>query len=130
MNANATEDLIRLAHDWDLAMVANDADAIGAFMTEDWKIVGSDGAVVDQETFLGLVREGALSHDVMESHELEARIVGDVGMTLCRGVSGGEFRGRQFHDVERVSCVFIRQDGSWRCALTHLSRIDAEPDPA
>ncbi|MCU0647840.1 MAG: nuclear transport factor 2 family protein [Gemmatimonadaceae bacterium] len=30
---------------WDRAMVANDAEAIGRYMAEDWAIVGPDGSV-------------------------------------------------------------------------------------
>jgi hypothetical protein len=30
--------------------------------------------------------------------------------------------------VERWSCVFVRQEGSWRCVLTHLSRLAQEAD--
>jgi ketosteroid isomerase-like protein len=60
-------ELAAAAHAWDRAMVANDADAIGRFMADDWVIVGSDGSMNDRATFLELVRSGALSHDVMTS---------------------------------------------------------------
>jgi ketosteroid isomerase-like protein len=32
------DELIRLAHAWDRAMVENDAEAIGSFMADDWVI--------------------------------------------------------------------------------------------
>ena len=123
MDTGGTEQLSQVARDWDRAMVENDADAIGAFMTDDWQIVGADGTVGDKATFLALVRSGALSHDVMETHEMQVRVFGDAAVMLARGVSGGLFRGQPFREVERVSCVFVRQDGRWRCALTHLSRL-------
>ena len=74
-------------------MVANDADAIGQFMADDWTIVGSDGRVGDKVTFLELVRSGALSHDVMETHDLSVRVYGDTAVTLARGISGGKYQG-------------------------------------
>ena len=55
-------------------LVENDPDAIGRYMADDWPIIGSDGSVGDKPTFLGLVRSGALSHDVMESDDLSVRI--------------------------------------------------------
>ena len=36
-------------------MVANDADAIGRFMADDWIIIGSDG-ITDRATFLGVIK--------------------------------------------------------------------------
>jgi ketosteroid isomerase-like protein len=117
------DELVAVTHEWDRAMVENDADAIGQYMADDWVIVGSDGRVGDRATFLALVRSGALSHDVMESHDLDIRLYGDTAVVLARGVSGGTYQGHPFREIERVSCVFVRTGGRWRCVLTHLSRL-------
>ena len=104
-------------------MVDNDARAIGRYMADDWTIIGSDGSLGDKPTFLGLVRSGALSHDVMTSDDLSIRIYGDTAVVTARGVSGGKYQGQPFHEVERSTSVFVRQEGQWRCVLTHLSRL-------
>ena len=118
-----TDELIRVVHDWDRAMVANEVEAIGRYMADDWTIVGSDGRVGDKASFLALVQSGDLTHDVMESHELHVRVYGETAVVMARGVSGGQYRGQPFRDIERVSCVFVKQAGEWRCVLTHLSRL-------
>ena len=123
MSGNAEEELIRVAHDWDRAMVENDADKIGRYMADDWTIVGSDGSEGDKATFLGLVKSGVLSHDVMTSEDFKVRLYGDTAVVTARGVSGGKYQGQPFREVERSSCVFVRQEGQWRCVLTHLSRL-------
>jgi ketosteroid isomerase-like protein len=115
--------MIGVVHEWDRAMVENDAHAIGRYMSDDWTIIGSDGSVSDKPSFLGLVQSGALSHDVMESDDLSIRIYGETAVVTARGVSGGEYQGQPFREVERVTCVFVRQVGQWRCVLTHLSRL-------
>jgi ketosteroid isomerase-like protein len=117
------EELIAVAHEWDRAMVENDAEAIGRYMADDWTIIGPDGSVGDKATFLGLVKSGALTHDVMESEDFHIRVYGDTAVVTARGVSGGKYQGQPFREVERSSCVFIRQEGQWRCVLTHLSRL-------
>ena len=117
------DELVAVTQEWDRAMVENDAEAIGRYMADDWVIVGSDGQVGDRATFLALVKSGTLSHDVMESHDLDIRVYGDTAVVLARGISGGKYQGRPFREIERVSCVFIRTDGRWRCVLTHLSRL-------
>ncbi len=123
MDENSREELVRVANDWDRAMVANDAEAIGRYMADDWTIIGPDGSVGDRRTFLQLVESGALSHDVMESDDLTVRVYGDTAVVTARGVSGGQYQGQRFREVERSSCVFVRQDGQWKCVLTHLSRL-------
>jgi ketosteroid isomerase-like protein len=116
-------ELTGLAHEWDQAMVENDAEAIGRYMADDWTIFGSDGSMSDKATFLGLVKSGTLSHDVMESEDLKVRVYGDTAVVTSRGVSGGKYQGQAFREVEQSSNVFVRQEGQWRCVLTHLSRI-------
>ena len=69
----ATEDhagLVAAVRAWDEAMVANDAEAIGRFMTDDWIIVGPDGSIDGRERFLSLVASGELTHDTMTSEDL------------------------------------------------------------
>jgi quercetin dioxygenase-like cupin family protein/ketosteroid isomerase-like protein len=117
------DEVARVAHAWDAAMITNDARAIGEYMTDDWTIVGPDGNVTAKETFLDLIRSGALTHDVMTSEELSVRVHGASALVVARGISGGTFHGRPFRVVERASCVFVRRDGAWKCALTHLSRL-------
>ena len=123
MHGNSAEALIEVAHAWDRAMIENDAEKIGRFMADDWAIVGPDGSIGDKKTFLALVTSGALTHDVMESAELNVRVYGDAAVVIASGVSGGKYQGREFREVERSSSVFVRQGSEWRCVLTHLSRL-------
>lgn len=126
MNNKTEEDLLAVVNEWDRAMVENDAEAIGRYMADDWTIVGPDGSVGDKATFLGQVRSGALTHDVMESHDMKVRFYGEVAVVVGRGISGGLYQGQAFRLVERTSCVFVRQEDRWRCVLTHLSLIAGE----
>ena len=126
MDDRASQELIRVANDWDRAMVENDVEAIGRYMAEDWIIVGSNGSVGDKPTFLQLVKSGTLSHDEMTSEDVRVRVYGDTAVVTARGVSEGKYQGQAFREVERSSCVFVRQQGQWRCVLTHLSRIAQE----
>jgi ketosteroid isomerase-like protein len=123
MDTSVQKEVMAVATEWDQSMIGNDADAIGRYMADDWTIVGSDGSVGDKATFLGLVRSGVLTHDVMTSEDTHVRIYGDTAVTLSRGVSGGTYQGQPFREVERVTCVFVRQEGRWQCVLTHLSRL-------
>jgi ketosteroid isomerase-like protein len=123
MDSDIRDELMVIATEWDRAMVENDADAIGRYMADDWTIVGSDGSLGDKATFLELVRLGVLTHDEMTSEDMHVRVYGDTAVTIARGVSGGTYQGGRFREVERVSCVFVRQQERWRCVLTHLSRL-------
>ena len=126
----STEQLMRCIREWDQAMIRNDTQLMGHYMAEDWIIIGSDGSTGDKASFLRLVETGDLSHDVMESSDVHIREYGDTAVVTSRGISGGMFQGRPFRELERVSCVFLRQEGQWRCVLTHLSKLPAEAGSA
>ena len=59
----------------------------------------------------------------MESHDMRVRLYGDTAVVIARGISGGAFEGRPFYFVERVSSVFVRYAGEWKCVSTHLSTM-------
>jgi ketosteroid isomerase-like protein len=122
VSSDVEEELVAVARAWDRAMVGNDAEEIGRYIADDWIIIGTDGMMGDKATFLGLIRSGALTHDEMESEDIHVRGYGDTAVLTARGISGGKYLGQRFREVERVSCVFVKQQGRWRCVLTHLSR--------
>lgn len=104
-------------------MITNDAEAIGGFMAEDWVIIGPDGSLGGKAKFLSLVGTGALTHEVMTSEDVSVRIYGRAAVVTSRGVSGGKYQGQPFREIERVSCVFVKEGADWKCVLTHLSKL-------
>ncbi len=121
---DATESEVAAAEEeWARAIVENDAAAIGRYMADDWTIVGPDGSMNDKSTFLGLVRSGVLTHDVMTSDDMKVRVYGDAAIVTARSVSGGTYQGQPFRVLEQFSDVWVKQQGQWKCVLTHLSRL-------
>jgi ketosteroid isomerase-like protein len=121
--ADVVRDIERVAHEWDRAMVRNDPGEIARYMADEWVIIGPDGLVSDRARFLDLVGSGRLTHDVMETHDMDVRVYGDTALVIARGISAGRYDGQSFRLVERVSCVFVRQRGEWSCVSTHLSAM-------
>lgn len=121
----ARADLLGVIDAWDRAMISNDPVEIGRYMADDWTIIGPDGRVTGKAGFLAHIASGALTHDVMETHDTRIRFYGDAAVVVARGVSGGAFNGARFHLVERVSCLYVRTEERWMCVSTHLSMLDA-----
>lgn len=103
-------ELIELVRAWDQSMVANDTQAIGSFMTDDWIIVGPDGSIDDREPSLELIASGELTHHTMTSEDVVIRVLGDSAFVVARGVSAGAYRGRPRREQERSSHRFVRRD--------------------
>ena len=106
---------------WAAAIVANDADAIGSFMAEDWIMVSERG-VSTKEHFLSFVRSGQLTHSSMEMADLHSiRIYDDTAIIASRVTNTARFAGQTFEANEWTSDVFTKQSGEWKCVITHIT---------
>lgn len=122
MSSAADRDaVLAAATAWAAAIVSNDAEAIGRFMTDDWVIVGGDGATTKAE-FLSTVSSGDVTHDMMRMVGA-ARVVlhGTTALLTVRMVNSGRYRGQRFAADEWTSDVFVREGDGWKCALSHVT---------
>ncbi|MFF8833702.1 nuclear transport factor 2 family protein [Streptomyces sp. NPDC015131] len=125
-HGEAGDDLADAVAGWAAAIVANDADRIGAYMTDDWVIVSGTG-VSTRAHFLSLVASGDLTHAMMEPvGEPRVRLHGDTALFTARVVNTAHYQGERFDADEWTTDVFLRRDGRWRCALSHIT--PASPD--
>lgn len=116
-------EVIELALAWATAIVFNDATAIGAFMADDWVIVGPDG-VTGKADFLAMVASGDLTHDMMHAvGEPRVETYGATAVYTARVVNSGHFRGQRFTADEWTSDVFVRNGSGWKCVLSHVTPV-------
>ena len=114
------EEFEKLELEWSQAIVSNDAEAIGRFMSDDWLIVGQSG-ITDKNSFLALVASGDLTHEMMEGAVKRVMTYNDVAIVIARGTNNGHYKGQKFTSDEWITDVFKRCDGRWQCLLTHLT---------
>ena len=116
-------ELIAIEDEWARAIVSNDAERIAGFMADDWVIV-SDSGVTSLERFLAVLRSGELTHSAMVRVGVSrVRGYGDTAVVTARVTSTAHYRGQRLDADEWTTDVFVRRDGRWRCALTHLTAV-------
>ena len=115
------EELLKVEKRFVDAIAKNDLEAIERFVTDDWIIINADGGIIDRERFLGVIKSGALTHEMMESQGIRVRVYGDSAVVSALTRSKGKFMGQEFTTHERSTDVFVRRDGQWRCVLTQLT---------
>jgi ketosteroid isomerase-like protein len=115
------EELLKVEKGFVDAIAKNDLEAIERFVTDDWIIINADGGIIDRERFLGVIKSGALTHEIMESEGIRVRVYGDSAVVSALTRSKGKFMGQEFTTHERSTDVFVKRDGQWRCVLTQLT---------
>ena len=120
------EEILKLEKEFIQAIVKNDAEGIGRFLDDDWVIIDADGGVVDKARFLGVVKSGDLSHEMMESDDVRVRVYGDSAVVTGLTRTKGKFKGQDFTTQERATDVFVMREGRWQCVFSQLTRFSKE----
>ena len=116
-------ELLTLEKEFTQAIVKNDPKAIEQFVVDDWVIIDANGGIIDNERFLGVIKSGALTHEMMESDDIRVRVYGESAVITALTRTKGEFMGQAFSTQERATDVFVRLDGRWQCVLSQLTRF-------
>ncbi len=118
-------ELLTFEQEFTQAVAANDAAAIGWFIADDWVIVDADGSVIDRPRFISVIESGALTHESMESTDVEVRVHGDTAVVTGITTSRGQFMGQGFTTRERATDVLARLNGRWLCVFSQLTRVSS-----
>jgi ketosteroid isomerase-like protein len=103
------------------AMVSNDPAQIADCVTPDWVLVTPERGPIPGTYLLQLIGNGTLNHNMMVKKTHHIHQVGDFATVTGRGQNKGTFQGAPISADEWITDVYSRQDGKWRCMLTHLS---------
>ena len=115
-------EILNFAESWAKALVSNDSEAIGSFMSDDWVIVGENGTTSKPE-FLSWVASGDLTHETMEMvGEARIKIYGDTAVLTARVTNNGHYKNQPFSADERTTDVFRQREGRWSCLLSHVTQ--------
>lgn len=116
------QEILATSQAFQRAIVANDAAAIGAFITDDWVLVDQTG-VGGREEFLSMVESGDLTHSSMRAVEGTERVLvhGDTAVYIARVLNTAHYRGKEFRADEWTTDVYVRTSDGWTCVLSHVT---------
>jgi ketosteroid isomerase-like protein len=119
--SDVEEELLKLEKEFTQANLKNDAEKIGRFLADDWIIIQPNGAMIDKTRFLGAIKSGDLSYQMMEFDEAQVRIYGETALVIGAFTTKGKFKGQEFNTRERGTDVFVKRDGRWLCVFSQLT---------
>lgn len=120
-NRSSDAHLLAVHDQWQTAIVANDADRIGSFMSDEWVMVSANG-ITTAAHFLDLVRSGTLTHSAMDRvGDPRIRYHGEVALLTTRATNIAHYQGVRIDADEWTTNAFVHTDGQWRCLLTQIT---------
>lgn len=117
------EQIERLESQMAAALVSNDSRAYGECLARDWKMVNTDGSILDKGQVLDLLSRGDLHFDSYRVERLEIRIYGEAAVVIGVDRATGQMNGEAYTGHDRFTDVFAEIDGEWKVVSTHVSAL-------
>ena len=122
--ADESAPLLQAERDGCVAYLRGDADKIATFLTDDYTLTNSKGEITTAADDIEDAKTGRVHYEVFENYDMKARVYGDhtavvTGKTKVKGNAKGE----PIDIVVQFTDTFVKQNGRWRLAAGHLSRL-------
>jgi ketosteroid isomerase-like protein len=112
---------------WAEAETRGDVAALDALATEDFRLVGPLGFVLDKRQWLDRYDGGDLVTSSLRFEDTETRFYGDTAVTVGRHVQRAKYQGHPADGQFRATHVAVRGGDGWRLAGCQLSPIGGPP---
>ncbi|MCA1655760.1 MAG: nuclear transport factor 2 family protein [Pseudonocardiaceae bacterium] len=122
-----TDEVLDLVQRWSDSELKGDVDALGALVTDDFRLIGPLGFVLPKQAWLGRYLSGDLVNTAFEVKEPLVREYGDAAVVIAVQSQESTYQGNPANGSFRVSLVAVRQDGRLLIAHLQLSSLGAPP---
>ena len=116
-----TEQIRDLGARWVDAELAADVDTLDALATDDFRLVGPFGFVLDKQQWLDRYRSGDFSTAALAWRDVDVRDYGDCAVSIGIQSQEAAYKGSPSNGDFRVSHVFVRNGDAWLIAGIQLS---------
>jgi uncharacterized protein (TIGR02246 family) len=116
--------VLQAERDGCVAYQRGDADKIASFLTNDYTLTNSKGEITTAADDIKDAKSGKVRYEVFENYDMKARVYGDHtaivnGKTKVKGTA----EGKPIDIVVQFTDTFVKQNGRWRLAAGHVSRL-------
>ena len=105
------------------ALLSNEVKALDMLIADEY--VGFDpyGAPQDKEMILDAYKPGAVKIDKYDSEDVEARVIGEVGIITGKGYIYGTFGGSEFEHSLRFLDLYVCREGKWQLYMSQITPL-------
>ena len=105
----------------------NDAKGIEQLLSDDWAVVATTGGIGEgKSVFPNGIKSGFLVRTAYELSDPRVRLYGNVALVTSQIKTSGKLGGKPFDVEERQTDVLVWKNGSWKCVLTHETKIETQ----
>jgi hypothetical protein len=120
--------LTDLQRQWAEAELRGDAAFLESLLVDDFVGVGPFGFLLTKEQWLNRYRSGDLRYEEFVWQDVATRLYDDAAVAVGRQTQTGAYQGQPTPGRDfRTTLIFVRRDGTWRLAGSHISLMGPPP---
>jgi ketosteroid isomerase-like protein len=128
MTTTTTTDEIRdLGSRWVEAELAADVATLDSIATDDFRLVGPFGFVLDKSQWLDRYRSGDFTTTALSWTDVDIRTYGDSAISIGTQSQEAAFKGTASNGDFRITRFFVRDGNQWKIAGMQLSPTTFAP---
>jgi ketosteroid isomerase-like protein len=121
------DDIMTTGQNWATAESTGDTGALADLVTDDFRVVGPVGFILDRQQYLGRY-QGGFSPESVAWDDVIVRDYGNAAVTIATVTQQASFQGQRADGQFRVAHVFVKPADHWQIANVQYSMIGG-PSP-
>ena len=114
----------KLEQDWAEAVKRRDVEKIDQMQADDYVFTGPGGVVWSKQRTLETIKSGDLEIDSFTFSDVKVRMYGDAAVVTQQVNWNARFRGLDISGPQRMTDVFVKQGGRWRCVASQSTPVN------
>ena len=121
------DDILSTGQKWAAAEGSGDAATLAELVTEDFRVVGPVGFILERPQYLGRY-QGGFTPESVAWDDVSVRDYGSAAVTIATVTQKASFQGQRADGQFRVAHVFVKPGDRWLIANVQYSMIGG-PSP-
>ena len=116
--------VLQAERDGCVAYLRGEAEQIANFLTDDYTLTNSKGEITTAADDIEDARSRRVHYDVFENYDMKVRVYGGhTAIVTGKTKIKGNAQGKPIDITVQFTDTFVKQDGRWRLAAGHVSRL-------
>lgn len=126
-DADVEREILRVSQRVIDSSLKADVQTLSSLLCDDYVVVNPYGEITTRAEHLKLLEDGKLRFESTEPTDVRVRLHGDAAVLTARGRIKVMYQGQRDELTVRVTELFVKQGGGWKCASTQVTRIVEVP---
>ena len=119
------DDAVKKAHkQWTTGLTKRDAAAVDGVLMDGYTMVDPGGRQNEKKFIVDGLKGGQLKLESVDVAEMTVRVIGSTAIVTSAQTLKGTYDDNEISGRYRVTDVLVKQDGKWKIAAGHMTRME------